>query len=132
MGSTVLAYTAIRRAVATVGRENVFFRGVRGEPLHPRSARPDPAGERVAIDAGGFRTLVSSAPEILRRIRAVRFDAAVDLEFFARSSAAFTFLTGARRRVGFQTFFGEGPYRGDLMTHRLLYNPYLHTSQISR
>ena len=54
----------------------------------------------------------------------------MDLEFFARSSAAFTFLTGAHRRVGFQTFFGEGPYRGDLMTHRLLYNPYLHTSQI--
>ena len=58
------------------------------------------------------------------------FESAVDLEFFARFSAAFCFLTGARRRVGFHTFFNEGPYRGDLMTHRLLYNPYLHTSQI--
>jgi len=39
-------------------------------------------------------------------------------------------LTGAKSRVGFHTFFGDGPYRGDLMTHRLLYNPHLHTSQM--
>jgi ADP-heptose:LPS heptosyltransferase len=31
--------------------------------------------------------------------------------------------------VGFQAFGGEGPYRGDLFTHRLRFNPYLHTSQ---
>ncbi len=59
----------------------------------------------------------------------LRIDAAIDLEFFSRSSAALTFLSGAKSRVGFHTFFGEGPYRGDLMTHRLLYNPYIHTSQ---
>ena len=41
-----------------------------------------------------------------------------------------TFTTGAKSRVGFHTFFGDGPYRGDLMTHRLLYNPHLHTSQM--
>jgi ADP-heptose:LPS heptosyltransferase len=39
-------------------------------------------------------------------------------------------MTGAKSRVGFHTFFGDGPYRGDLMTHRLLYNPHLHTSQM--
>jgi len=38
-------------------------------------------------------------------------------------------LSGARRRVGFHAFFGAGPYRGNLMTHRLLYNSHLHTSQ---
>jgi ADP-heptose:LPS heptosyltransferase len=65
----------------------------------------------------------------LKRIRGLRVDAAIDLECFSRSSAALTFLSGATSRVGFHTFFGEGPYRGDLMTHRLLYNPYIHTSQ---
>jgi ADP-heptose:LPS heptosyltransferase len=63
------------------------------------------------------------------RIRRLHIDAAIDLEFFSRSSAALTFLSGAKSRVGFHTFFGDGPYRGDLMTHRLLYNPYIHTSQ---
>jgi len=53
----------------------------------------------------------------------------VDLEFFSRGSAALTSLTGARRRAGFHAYFGAGPYRGNLMTHRLLYNPHLHTTQ---
>ena len=130
MGSTVLAYSAIRRAVDMVGRENVYFVVFAENRFILDLLDLIPPENVFAIDAGGFRTLASSALETLRRIRALKFDAAVDLEFFARSSAAFTFLTGARRRVGFQTFFGEGPYRGDLMTHRLLYNPYLHTSQI--
>jgi len=52
------------------------------------------------------------------------------MEFFTRFSAMLTFLTGAQARVGFHTFFGDGPYRGDLMAHRLLYNSHLHTSQM--
>src|SRR5207247_7529144 len=52
------------------------------------------------------------------------------MEFLTRFSAIVTFATGAKSRVGFHTFFGDGPYRGDLMTHRLLYNPHLHTSQM--
>ncbi len=129
-GSTVLAYTAIRRAVQTVGRENVFFVVFAENRFILDLLDLIPKENVFAIDAGKFGTLLASALQTLRRIRAARFDAAVDLEFFARSSAAFTFLTGARRRAGFHTFYGEGPYRGDLMTHRLLYNPYLHTSQI--
>jgi ADP-heptose:LPS heptosyltransferase len=31
--------------------------------------------------------------------------------------------------VGFHSHRGEGPYRGDLLTHRVVFNPYLHTSQ---
>ena len=56
-------------------------------------------------------------------------DAAVDLEFFSRSSALLTYLSGARLRSGFHAYFGEGPYRGNLMTHRVRYNPHLHTTQ---
>jgi len=67
---------------------------------------------------------------VLRRLRALRIDAAVDLEFFARSSAIFSYLSGARQRVGLHSYAGEGPSRGNLLTHRLLYNPYLHTSQL--
>src|SRR5947199_3710783 len=52
------------------------------------------------------------------------------MECLTRFTAMLTFTTGAKSRVGFHTFFGDGPYRGDLMTHRLLYNPHLHTSQM--
>ena len=129
-GSTVLAHGAIKRAVAMVGRENVYFVVFQENRFILDLLDLIPRENVFTIQAASLGTLVTSAWEVLGRIRRLRFDAAVDLEFFARSSAAFTFLTAARRRVGFHTFFSEGPYRGDLMTHRLLYNPYLHTSQI--
>ncbi len=129
-GSTVLAHGAIKRAVALVGRENVYFVVFAENRFILDLLDLIPRENVFTIQANSLSTLVRSTWKILGQIRRMRFEAAIDLEFFARSSAAFTFLTAARRRVGFHTFFGEGPYRGDLMTHRLLYNPYLHTSQI--
>jgi ADP-heptose:LPS heptosyltransferase len=72
--------------------------------------------------------MIASALRRLMQIRRLKIDACVDLEFFSRLAAAFAFLTGAKRRVGYHTYFGEGPYLGDLLTHRVLYNPHLHAS----
>ena len=56
----------------------------------------------------------------------------VSFSFFARSSAIFTYLSGAARRVGLHAYEGGGPWRGDLLTHRLNYNPYIHTGDLFR
>ena len=64
----------------------------------------------------------------LWKIRRLGIDATVDMEFFARAPAVLAFLTGARRRVGLHRYTSEGPYRGDLLTHRVEHNPYLHTA----
>ncbi len=74
--------------------------------------------------------LATGALRAVLQVRKIGIDAVVDLEFLTRFSAILTFTTGAKSRVGFHTFFGDGPYRGDLMTHRILYNPHLHTSQM--
>lgn len=129
-GSTVLAGAAIRRAIGMVGRENVYFVVFEENRFILDVMELIPAENVLTIRTGGILEMASGALGALAQIRRLGIDAAVDLEFFSRSSAALTFLTGACRRVGFHTYFGEGPYRGDLMTHRLLYNPYLHTSQI--
>jgi ADP-heptose:LPS heptosyltransferase len=63
----------------------------------------------------------------LREIRRLKIDACVDLEFFSRSSAVIAWLTGARQRAGFHAF-SDGPYRGDLFTHRVAFNVNQHTS----
>jgi ADP-heptose:LPS heptosyltransferase len=84
----------------------------------------------LTIDAGGLLSTALSGLGLLRRLRAVRADVAVGLEFFARSSAILTYLSGARCRVGLHSHSGEGPYCGDLHTHRLVYNPYLHTADL--
>jgi ADP-heptose:LPS heptosyltransferase len=131
-GSTVLAGAAVRRAVEMVGRGNVFFVVFVENRFIVDVMGLVPPENVITISHNGLPDMVRSALRALARIRSLGIDAAVDMEFFSRSSAALTFLTGARLRAGFHTFYGEGPYRGDLMTHRLLYNPYLHTTQIFR
>jgi len=129
-GSTVLAYPAISRAIQLVGRENVFFLVFEENRFILDAMGLIPPENVITIRHKQPLELAWQALRSLIRIRRERLDAAVDLEFFSRGSAILTFLSGARQRVGFHTFFGDGPYRGDLMTHRLSYNPYLHTSQI--
>jgi ADP-heptose:LPS heptosyltransferase len=129
-GSTVLAYPAISRAIQLVGRENVFFLVFEENRFILDAMRLIPPENVITIRHKHPFELAWQALRALLRVRRERLDAAVDLEFFSRGSAILTFLSGARQRVGFHTFFGDGPYRGDLMTHRLSYNPYLHTSQI--
>jgi ADP-heptose:LPS heptosyltransferase len=107
-GSTVLVARAIRCATQWVGGENVYF---------------------LVFEENRF---VLDVMELLPAanvftIRRRRIDVAVDLEFFARFFAALTWLTKARWRAGMHAFYSEGPFRGDLFTHRVLYNPHIHT-----
>jgi len=128
-GSTVLAQAALRSAIDRVGRDNVFF-------LLFAENRPIldlldliPSENVVEIRAGGLLRTCWEAARTLLKLRRLQIDACIDLEFFARSSAAIAYLSGATHRVGYHGFSGEASYRGDLMTHRLSFNPYLHTSQ---
>jgi ADP-heptose:LPS heptosyltransferase len=40
-----------------------------------------------------------------------------------------TGLCGADRRIGFYRFHGEGLYRGEMLTHRVAYNPHIHIAK---
>src|SRR6266487_326504 len=129
-GSTVLAYPAIRRATEMVGRENVYFVVFEDNRFILDAMEIIPKENVITIATQSRFGLALSALRAVLRIRKIRIDAVVDMEFLTRFSAILTFTSGAKSRVGFHTFFGDGPYRGDLMTHRLLYNPHLHTSQM--
>jgi ADP-heptose:LPS heptosyltransferase len=127
-GATVLAQDSIRRATQVVGRDNLFFCVFESNRAILDLLDTVPAGNIIAIRDQRF---VSFAIDFLRAawtVRAKRIDAVIDMEFFSRASAIFTFLTGATTRVGLHRFTGELPYRGDLMTHRVQYLPHLHIS----
>jgi ADP-heptose:LPS heptosyltransferase len=128
-GSTVLAHEAVRRAVERVGPDNVHFLVFEENRFIVDVIGLVPRENVHTVSTGSAWSMMASGVRVLGAIRRRRFDACIDMEFFARFSAAIAYLTGARRRVGFHVFFGEGPYRGDLMTHRVLYNPHLHTSR---
>jgi ADP-heptose:LPS heptosyltransferase len=129
-GSTVLAYPAIRRAIEMVGRQNVYFVVFEDNRFILDAMEIIPDGNVITIATKSVFELATGALRAVLQVRKIGIDAVVDMEFLTRFSAILTFTTGAKSRVGFHTFFGDGPYRGDLMTHRLLYNPHLHTSQM--
>ena len=129
-GSTVLAYPAILRAIEMVGRENVYFVVFEDNRFILDAMEIIPDANVITIGTNSLCGLAAGAVRAVLQVRKIGIDAVVDMEFLTRFSAILTFMTGAKSRVGFHTFFGDGPYRGDLMTHRLLYNPHLHTSQM--
>ena len=127
-GATVLAYRALRTAVDRVGRENVYFWVFQENRPILDLLDIIPVENVIVIRAKSPVRLALDMLGTLWRVRKMKFDASVDMEFFSRASAILAFLSGAKRRVGLHRFTGEGPYRGDLLTHRVQYNPYLHVA----
>ena len=131
-GATVLAYDAIRRAAELVGRDNVFFCVFEDNRGILDLLDVVPSENVLAIRTHSLRSVPVGAVRAIRKARKLGIDCVVDMELFARGPAVFTYLTGARRRVGLHRFTSEGPYRGDLMTHRVQYNPYSHMATTYR
>jgi ADP-heptose:LPS heptosyltransferase len=129
-GSTVLAYPAICRAIDMVRRENVYFIVFEDNRFVLDAMGVIPEQNVITLSTRSPLGLALSALQAVQRVRKIGIDGVVDLEFLTRFSAILAFTTGAKSRVGFHTFFGDGPYRGDLMTHRVLYNAHLHTSEM--
>lgn len=128
-GALVLACGAINHAVEKVGRDNVFvFVFQKNRTIVDILNVIPPENVITARDDGLLTFSLDMGTAFLRMWR-LRIDTAVDLEIFARISIIIAWFSGARRRVGLHRFNMEGPYRGALVTHRIQYNPYLHTAQ---
>ena len=78
----------------------------------------------LAISDRSLWRFLGDSLGVLRRMRALRFDTAIDCELFARISSIFSFFSGAAIRVGFHAHNMEGLYRGDFINRPVLYNPY--------
>jgi ADP-heptose:LPS heptosyltransferase len=131
-GSTVLASQAIRDAVEQYGAKNSYFLVFEENRFILDALDIIPHENVLAIKTRNASTMAFHGLKQLWKIRQLRLLASVDLEFFARSTAVISFLTGIPRRVGFHGWHSEGPFRGNLFTHRLRYNPHVHTSTVFR
>ncbi len=67
--------------------------------------------------------------KVIGRLRKEKIDIIFDLEFFSRFSAAISFSACAAKRIGFYRYALEGLYRGNLLTHKIQYNPLNHTAR---
>lgn len=132
LGATLIAHPAIQRAIELVGRDNVYFWVFEENRAILELLDVIPRQNILTVRTDKPMQFVLDVLKSLWTLRVKRIDATIDLEFFARASAIFAYLCGARRRAGLHAFTNEGPYRGDLMTHRVAYNAYVHTSVMSQ
>jgi len=128
-GATVLAGAALREAVRRAGRNQVYFVTFTGNREILDLMDVIPRENVIELASGSVWGFLRGVFQLVLRFRRLRPEAAIDLDFFTRASALLTWVTGAPRRVGLHAYFGEGPYRGDLMTHRCRYNPHWHTAR---
>ncbi len=129
-GATVVAYPALMRAAEKVGRENLFFVVFEQNQFIVKLLEIVPLENLIVIRADNALQAMMDALRAVVRMRREGIEATIDCEFFARSTAVLSWLSGASIRVGFHAFYGEASYRGDLMTHRLCYNTTMHASEI--
>jgi ADP-heptose:LPS heptosyltransferase len=87
-----------------------------------------PSGNIITVDPHSGLSLVRGTLRALWHARRRHIDTVVNMEAFVRYSCLLSYLSGARRRVGFHGFNQEGLYTGDLLTHKVLYNGQVHAA----
>ncbi len=127
MGSAILVDPAMRKLKAN-GAELFFLIFAKNAPsLHLLGTVPK---ENIfTLREDNLWHLAIDTLRYLRWVRRQRIDSVIDLELFSRFTALLTGLSGAGSRVGYHAFHNEGLYRGEMLTHKVAYNPHIHISK---
>ena len=128
MGSTILADPALRKTRDQLQAELFFLIFADNSPSLDLTGTIAPQHVFTLRDDNLF-VLALDTLHFLRWARQQRIDTVIDLELFSRFTALLTGTCGAGNRVGFYRFHNEGLYRGELLTHRVAYNPHIHIAR---
>lgn len=128
MGSTILVDPAMQKLKKQAGT-NLFFVIFRKNKPSLKLLNTIEEENIFTINESGLVSLAVSTLQFLVWTRKKKIDTVIDLELFSRFTALLTGLSGARIRVGFYSFHNEGLYRGEMLTHRVSYNPFIHISR---
>lgn len=128
MGSTIIADPAMRRAQKAFDA-NLFFVIFSKNKPSLDLLNTIPQANIFTLCEDNLFTLMRDAVRYLFWCRKNHIDTAIDLELFSRVSALLTGFSGAQNRVGYHNFHGEGLYRGDMLTHKVAYNPHMHIAK---
>ena len=127
MGSAILVDPAMRNAQAR-GAEIFFliFKSNRASLTLLNTVKPE---NIFTIDSSSLGGLIKDTLLFLLLARKHRIDTVIDLELFSRFTALLTGMCGARRRIGYHIFHGEGLWRGFMLTRKVHYNPHIHITK---
>lgn len=126
MGSTVLAWPAFEELQRRLpGVQLVFLTFRMNRTLFDAMNPPGPV---LDVDVSSPMQMALSGAKVIWRLLGERIDTTIDMDFFSRISAIVAYIVCRGNRVGFDRFTGEGLDRGNLLTHRVMYSPHVHTA----
>lgn len=127
LGAIVLAYPFLKQLKRNYPLAQLFF--VTFEKNRDVFELLDaivPDENILVISDRSFWSFAADTVKLIAKIRRKKIDIVFDLEFFSRFSSILSYLSGGKKRVGFYRYTFEGLYRGELLTHKVLYNPLNH------
>ncbi len=128
MGSAIIVDPAMRKLKANIEGE-LYFVIFKKNKVSLQLLGTVKEENIFTIDEDGLVPIALSTLRFLKWCREKEIDSVIDLELFSRFTALLTGLCGATNRVGFHSFHNEGLYRGDLLTHKVSYNPHQHIAK---
>ncbi|MEA3521547.1 MAG: glycosyltransferase family 9 protein [Campylobacterota bacterium] len=128
MGSAIIVDPAMRKLKANIEGE-LYFVIFKKNKVSLQLLGTVKEENIFTIDEDGLVPIALSTLRFLKWCREKEIDSVIDLELFSRFTALLTGLCGAKNRVGFHSFHNEGLYRGDLLTHKVSYNPHQHIAK---
>jgi ADP-heptose:LPS heptosyltransferase len=128
MGSTILVDPAMKKLKKQFDA-NLFFVIFKKNKSSLKLLNTIPEENIFTIREDSFKNLVTDTLNFLLWTRQNNIDTVIDLELFSRFTALITGFSGADRIIGFHSFYNEGLYRGDFLTHKVAYNNHLHISK---
>lgn len=129
MGAIVLAYPLITRLKEKYPTAKVaFLTFSKNLPAFKLLNNAIHDEDIYTINEDSFWKMTVGIAQVLAALWRRKVDITLDLEFFSRFAAIISFLSGARKRVGFYRYCFEGLYRGELLTHKVQFNPLIHCS----
>jgi len=129
MGSTVLACPAMKKIKRIYPDSNIHFLLFDHIKESMDIIKIVPKENVLTINSKNTFTLAKSTIKFIWKCRKKKIDTAINLEMFARYSTILSYLSGARKRSGFYRYHQEGLYIGNFLTHKVIYNPHIHTAQ---
>jgi ADP-heptose:LPS heptosyltransferase len=128
MGSAILVDPAMQKLKRELDAELFFVIFQKNKPsLQLLNTIED--DHIFTIRAEGLFGLGIDTLRFLFWTRRQGIDTVIDLELFSRYTALLTGLSGASNRVGFHAFHNEGLYRGNMLSHKVAYNPHIHIAK---
>lgn len=128
MGSTILVDPAMQKLKDKL-QANLFFVIFKKNAPSLKLLNTVPDENIYTIREDSLISLATDTLKFLLWTRKCNIDTVIDLELFSRFTALLTGLSGASNRVGYYRFHNEGLYRGEMLTHKVAYNPHIHIAK---